>query len=237
VSLGVLAVVVSCGGAPGPGGGSGTSSVGSTSDGGLEANAVGVEAEAASPASGTGTLAGPLAFPVRWAWMDPSEPASECGANQVASGGYAATAITLFENDESLLACADGGSNNGASGRFIVIQVATSQYVMLETSNSANPPLPTQALTPGAYTIINEGENDENLCSFPVSAPIAILQVQQFGFYDAQQIAVSGTVTIDNVGPRSIAGSFNVLLGGPYGQTDGGAGQPLSGSFDAAVCP
>jgi hypothetical protein len=158
--------------------------------------------------------------------MDPSEPASECGANEVAGGGYAATAIALFENDESLLACADGGSNKGASGRFIVIQVATSQYVMLETSNSTNPPPPTQALTPSAYTIINEGENKENLCSFPVARPIAILQVQQFGLSDAQQIAVSGTVTIDSVGPRSIAGSFNVLLGGPYGQTGSSREEP-----------
>jgi hypothetical protein len=228
VSLGALAVVASCGGAPGPEG---------AADAGASANPVGTDGEAASLASATGMLAGPLAFPVQWVLMDPTEPASECGADAVASGGYAATAIVMFEDNESSLACADdAGLNRGATGRFILVEVATLQYVQ-ETTDLASPPPPTQALTAGVYTIVNQGENDEALCAEPVSAPTAILEVEQFGLNDAQQIAVSGTVTIESIGPRSIVGTFNVMLGGPFGQTDGGQGQPLSGSFNAAMCP
>jgi len=216
----VLAVAVGCG----SGGGSG----GPEPDGGGP--------DVSSVGSGTNMLSGPSAFPVRAAWMDPTEPASQCGADAVIGGGYAATSVDLFENDESSLACADGGLSRGGSGRFIDIQVGTLQYITLQTSN-ANPPPPTQALTPGVYTILNERENQENLCSVPVTTPIAVLEVLQFGLYDAQQIAISGTVTVESVGPRSIVGTFSVLLGGPYGQTDGGPGQPLSGSFGAAACP
>jgi hypothetical protein len=168
--------------------------------------------------------------------MDPTEPASQCGADAVTGGGYAATSIDLFENDEFSLACVDGGLKRAGSGRFIDIQVGTLQYVTLQTS-SANPPPPTQVLTPGVYPILNERENQENLCSVPVTTPVAVLEVLQFGLYDAQQIAISGTVTVESVTPRSISGTFSVLLGGPYGQTEGGAGQPLSGSFGAAACP
>jgi hypothetical protein len=216
--LGALVVAVGCGG------GSGGPE---PDDGGPDAPSVG---------SGTNMLSGPSAFPVRAAWMDPAEPASQCGADAVTSGGYAATSIVLFENDESSLACADGGLSRGGSGRFVDIQVGTLQYITLQTS-SANPPPATQALTPGVYPILNERENQENLCSVPVTTPISVLEVQQFGLYDAQQIAISGTVTIESVGPRSIVGTFSVLLGGPYGQTDGGPGQPLSGSFGTTACP
>ena len=69
------------------------------------------------------------------------------------------------------------------------------------------------------------------------SGATAILQMLQFGLENAQQIAISGTVTIDAVSPTSISGSYSVLLGGPYGGTDGGAPQPLTGSFDTATCP
>ena len=35
----------------------------------------------------------------------------------------------------------------------------------------------------------------------------------------------------------SIAGSFSAILGGPYGMTDGGAPDTLSGTFQASTCP
>src|SRR5579863_10442073 len=128
--LGALVVAVGCGG------GSGGFE---PDDGGPDASSVG---------SGANMLSGPSAFPVRAAWMDPAEPASQCGADAVTGGGDAATSIVLFENDEFSLACADGGLKRSGSGRFIDIQVGTLQYITLQTS-SANPPPPTQVLTPG----------------------------------------------------------------------------------------
>jgi hypothetical protein len=211
-----------------------SSSGGGTESGSGSGSSGASSGDSGSPSPGSGTLTGPQGFSVRWAWMDPSEPAEQCGADAVPDGGFAATSILLFENDESSLACGDGGLNSGGTGRFIDIEVATAQYAMQAPVQA---PQPTQALSPGTYAILNEGEDDEDLCSVQQSSPTAILQVLEFGLYDAQEIAISGTVTVDSVGPHAIAGSFDVLLGGPYGLTDGGAGQPLSGSFNAVTCP
>ncbi len=154
----------------------------------------------------------------------------QCGVDAIAGGGVAATAIDLFEKDESALACSDGGLNSAGTGRYVEIQIATAQYAMESMA-----PL-TAPLTPGTYTILDEGENDENLCSGPESTPIAIFGLFQFGLDDAQEIAIAGTVTIDDVKPHSIVGSFDVRLGGPYGQTDG-APPTLTGRFNAVTCP
>jgi hypothetical protein len=178
---------------------------------------------------GTGTLSGPSAFPVAWAWMNPSSgEATGCGgSNAIPGGGYASTVIDLFENDESAAACTDGGLNTVKMGRIIDIGVATSEYI----AGSA----PTQPLTPGTYVIDNEMQNDEDICMVKAGHN-AFLQVLDFAATNAQQIATSGTVTIATVGPHSITGSFFVVLGGPFGQTD--AGTPtLSGSFNAVTCP
>jgi hypothetical protein len=40
---------------------------------------------------------------------------------------------------------------------------------------------------------------------------------------DSLAIATSGTVTITSIGADSITGTFDVTMGGPYGQTDRGA--------------
>jgi hypothetical protein len=181
------------------------------------------------PEGGTGTATGPQSFPIKWAWMDPSQPADECAANAVSGKGFAATAIDLFENDLSSLACSDGGLGNGGTGSLINIEIATQQY--------ASQMMPfTQALAPGTYVIGNEGEDDPDLCMLP-SGSTAILQILTFGQDDAQWTAISGTVTIDTVGPTSIAGSFAVLLGGPFGQYEGGTPPSLSGAFNASTCP
>jgi hypothetical protein len=44
-------------------------------------------------------------------------------------------------------------------------------------------------------------------------------------------------VTITSIGADSVTGTFDVTMGGQYGQTDGGTSQ-LSGAFDAVMaCP
>jgi hypothetical protein len=179
---------------------------------------------------GTGSLTGPSAFPVKWVWMDSGEVTSSCGGAATSSGGVAAIAVELFEDDESSLACSDGGSlvSNG-TGRDIDLEIATTEYIQGATTL-------TQTLGPGTYVIGDEGEDDPDLCMLP-SGTNAFLEVLDFGTADdAVETAVSGTVTIDTLSATEITGTFDVYLGGPYGQTDGGP-QSLTGSFDAVPCP
>jgi hypothetical protein len=44
-------------------------------------------------------------------------------------------------------------------------------------------------------------------------------------------------VTISSIDAHSVAGSFDVTLGDAYGNTDGGAPEPMSGTFNASACP
>jgi hypothetical protein len=177
---------------------------------------------------GSATLSGPQGFPVGWASTGPT---SDCGPSTASGGGLAAASIVFFEQDVSSLVCADGGPVNGVSGRVVLIEIATSQYAKQTT------PL-TESLGPATYVIGDEGEDDEDLCMLP-SGTTAFLEISELGDGGAvaEWIGISGTVTVDSITPTSIAGSFDVLLGGPYGQTDGSAPPSLSGTFDAAGCP
>jgi hypothetical protein len=208
---------------------------GSASDAGHVADARGLDGGSprdsdAVDGAGSGTLTGSQAFTVAWALMDPSEPADECMSDAVPGGGVAATAILLAQEDLSSSVCGDGGNPDAGVGYIVNIEIATQEYAMGTTQL-------TQSLTAGTYVIGNEGEDDEDLCMLP-GGSTAILQLfDPTNPGGASSIAISGTVTIDSVGPGSIAGSFDAVMGGPYGYTDASPPPSLSGTFKAPVCP
>jgi hypothetical protein len=172
-------------------------------------------------------LTGPQGFDVRYAWFEPSQPGATCGANPVPGGPIASAYIALFENDVSSAVCAHSALSDGGIGRNVFIGIATPEYA------SRNQPL-TQALAAGAYVVGDEHQNDEDLCMLPVGATAMLMVVS--GSYSIAT-AVSGTVTITSIDDHSVAGGFDVVLGDPYGNTDGGAPESLSGTFDAGACP
>jgi hypothetical protein len=157
-------------------------------------------------------------------------PTSSCGSSNVSGGGFAAAQIVLLQdgNEAALVCSPDGGPPGGNPGSVLDLEIATSQYAAMTT------PL-TQALTPGSYVVGDEHQNDPDLCMLPTGAT-AFLQLVGLGASSPQSVSVSGTVTITSVDASAIAGSFNVTMGGPYGQIDGGTPQ-LSGSFNATACP
>jgi len=183
----------------------------------------------ATLAPGTGILSGNDGFPVKWAWMHAYAAAANCESSDASApaGGIDAIAIQLFENDESSPACSDAGLS-GAAGHFVDLEIATSSYL----TGAA----PFVALAPGTYTIGNEGENDPDLCMLSSSGGNAYLAVGELGVPDAQNLAASGTVTIDSIDAGGVVGSFQVVLGDAYGRTDAGL-STLAGSFHAETCP
>ena len=107
------------------------------------------------------------------------------------------------------------------------IGVATKQFVAFAAG-----PL-TDSLTPGTYVISNEHENDEDFCMLRDGGTAFLFVGVAYG--ESQSIAASGTVTLDRVGADSVAGTFQVTMGGLFGVVDAGS---LSGSFAAvASCP
>ena len=183
-------------------------------------------ADAPAADAGAGALTGPLAFAVAWTRMNPGEPADECRADSVASGGFAATSIVLAQNDLSSAICGDGGSVTGA---LVDLEIATAQYAAGTT------PL-TQALSPGTYVIGNEGVPDPDLCMLAANTTAILQLFDPFEASGASAIAVSGSVTVTHVDATSIGGSFAVMMQ-PPGSPDASAPQPLSGTFETSVCP
>jgi hypothetical protein len=118
---------------------------------------------------------------------------------------------------------------DASAGYWLDIEVGTSQV-------ASDAPVLTQALTPGTYVVGNEKVNDPDLCMLPQGANAFVQLLTPTG-YDAQETALSGTVTIDSIGPSGVTGSFSVLLGGPYGTTDAATPPSLSGTFNAPACP
>jgi hypothetical protein len=157
-------------------------------------------------------------------------PESPCGSSAVAGGGFAATQIVLLEKsgDISLLCSKDGGTTSSGAGRILDLEIATPQYASMKT------PV-TDALTPGSYVVGDEHQNDPDLCMLPTGTT-AFLQLLDVAGGSPTSTSVSCTVAITSISATAIAGSFNVTMGGPYGQTDGGTPQ-LSGSFNATTCP
>jgi hypothetical protein len=77
------------------------------------------------------------------------------------------------------------------------------------------------------YDISNEHENDPDLCML-TSGNAFLLYTSQG--CQTQSLAVLGTVKLTSVSGQWIAGSFDVVMGGPYGQADAGTTN-LSGVF------
>lgn len=183
----------------------------------------------AIPAAGTATLVGPQAFAVGSALMGPPLTGGCGGTTADRSSTVSQASIILTSQGLPSLLCADAGLPDGGTGFWIDIEIATTQAAMGDQEL-------TQSLAPGTYVIGNEGENDPDLCMLP-NGSTAFLQLLTPTGYDAQAIAISGTVIIDSVGIGSITGSFSVLMGGPYGFTDASPPPSLSGAFNALACP
>jgi hypothetical protein len=215
-----VSVVAACGG--------GGSQGANTTDGGPPADGPsGGGFDGAIPAAGTATLSGPQAFPVGSARMG-SSLIGGCGSQNDA--GLLATLSILISSQglPSLLCATDGGIPDGGPGDWIDIEIGTSQAAQ-------GAPI-TMALGPGVYVIGNEAQNDPDLCMLP-NGSNAFLQLLTPSGYDAQAIAISGTVTIDTLTPSTVTGTFSVLMGGPYGATDASPPPSLSGAFNATKCP
>jgi hypothetical protein len=186
--------------------------------------------------AGTGNLSGPQSFPVGRVIMGAITGGCEPDAS-AAVGIVPAVQIAFVEpGPASQQVCSTAAPPvDGGLGNVIAIGVATTQWAMY-----ASAPL-TESLTTGAYAVSNEHEDDEDLCMLGGAGSAlrgpgtAYLLLTPYGG-ESLSIATSGTVTIDSVGATFVTGSFDVLIGGPYGQTDAGA-SPLSGTFSAAACP
>jgi hypothetical protein len=185
-----------------------------------------------SPEAGSATLEGQQAFVVGSATLFPGMGGgnTDCEGKPIPAGVVPAVTIGLFPKSISASAvCADvDGGVDAGTGQFILLQIATQQWAMGTGTL-------TQSLAPATYTISNEFEDDEDLCMLQ-GGGTAILGLGPLGG-DSSSIAISGTVMLTSVGAGSVAGTFDVLMGGPYGTTDGSAPLPLSGSFDALPCP
>ena len=181
-----------------------------------------------SPA--TNGVEGALAFPVGTVVM--GYVVGGCGGNGDAGPGVVpAVQIGMFEvgHNPSFPCDEAGASTDAGVGRQITIGVATTQWATF-----AGGPL-TSSLTAGTYMISNERQDDEDLCML-TDGGSAYLTYGQVGG-QSLAIAVSGTVTLDSIAAKTLTGSLDVTMGGPYGQADGGTSH-LAGSFNASVpCP
>jgi hypothetical protein len=136
---------------------------------------------------------------------------------------FAETGFAAQNICNSTVGYPDGGTNT-----VLDVEVATAQW-------ATYPGTLTDPLVPGTYTISNEHNDAENLCKLRPGAT-AFVQIYPWGA-PSSAIAVSGTVTIDSITAGSVTGRFDVLMGGPFGQTDAAAPTPLSGEFNAIACP
>jgi hypothetical protein len=179
------------------------------------------------PSDLPGKLQGSQSFFVEQAVMSPESP---CGSSTVPGGGFAAVQILLFESnaDAARVCSKDGGGPGKNVGRILDLEIATPQYA------AKTAPL-TDSLTPGNYAVGNEHQDDPDLCMLPTGTT-AFLQLIGYESASPTSISTSGTVSITSVTDAEVQGTFDVTMGGPYGQTDGGTPQ-LSGSFYATPCP
>jgi hypothetical protein len=224
--LPALAAVAACGSSKPQPGATGPDSGSTASD------SAGPMYDGPAPDAGSAMLEGPQAFPVGSAtlFVGMGSGNTDCEGKPIPAGVLPAVTIGLFPKSISAVdVCADvDGGVDAGTGQFLLLQIATPQWAMGTGTL-------TQSLTPGAFKISNESEDDEDLCMLQ-GGGTAILGLGPVGG-DSSSIAVSGTVTLTSVGVGAVAGTFDVLMGGPYGTTDGSAPLPLSGSFDALPCP
>jgi hypothetical protein len=193
-----------------------------------------VHGEASTPAPDTGTLSGALAFSVGRVVTaapthSPFSPGGDCNGTAVETPGVISAAVILFAETgfpaqnicNSAVGLPDAGANT-----ILHIEVATAQW-------ASYPGTLTDPLVPGTFS--NEQTNSDSLCKLR-GGGTAFLEIFQWGDY-AQAIAVSGTVTLESIAASSVTGRFDVLMGGPFGQTDAAPPTPLSGTFNATACP
>ncbi len=184
-----------------------------------------------------GGLHGPHGFPIVGAWMSPQDPQAQCGLTStvLADGGIAAVGIQLFSDVSSDVACAiSNGQDAGIeTGLALNLVIGTPQFVAANLGEDAGP---LTALTPGVYTLINEGISDQNLCA---RAPGYDAVLTEFEFASGSATPLFngvGTVTIDQFNNETLSGSLDVWLVPVDGTSDVDGG-PLTGNFSASLCP
>jgi hypothetical protein len=195
-----------------------------------------LQSEASTLAPSTGTLSGALAFSIgkvitATATHSPFSSGGDCGGTTAAMPGVI-PAVAIFFAETGFAAqniCNPAvGYPDAGTNTILDLEVATAQW-------ATYPGTLTEPLVPGTYMISNEQDNEETLCKLR-GGGTAYLQIYPWGA-PSSAIAVSGTVTINSIAAGSVTGRFDVLMGGPFGQTDAAAPTPLSGEFNAIPCP
>lgn len=183
-----------------------------------------------------GGLHGPHAFPIVGARMSPPEAVCGLTSNVLADGGIAAVEIALYSSVSNAAACAvNSGQDAGIeTGLALNLVLGTPQFVAANLDKDAGPL--TQVLTPGVYTLFNEGVSDQNLCA-PVPGYDAVLTEFEFVSGNANPLFNGvGTVTIDQFSNGTLSGTLNAWLVSVDGTSDVDGG-PLTGNFSASLCP
>jgi hypothetical protein len=188
-----------------------------------------------SSLAGTNSLSGSFAFTVGSAALDPTIGMDECNFQAaLPNGSYATLGIVMTSWANACTAT----QGNPTSGSAIVIQLASTTYSTTGGSTDAQ----AAPIALGPHTIDYEGEDDEDLCMLDHSGSSAIVQVIQFVSPDSGAdpivaIGASGTVTLDALDATHAAGSFDVMLAPWKVGPDTAHQVPLSGTFDAMLCP
>jgi hypothetical protein len=182
--------------------------------------------DAAIPAPGTATVTGTGGFPGGSARFATDLTG---GCNSTDDAGIPAHLVILISSQglPSVL-CPDAGAPTTGPGDWLDIEIATNQIVQRQ-------PI-TQGIAPGTYVIGNENQNDPDVCMLP-DGTNAFAQLLVPGGTNAQELSMSGTVTLDTVSPTSVTGSFSLVMGDPYGRTDASPPPAISGAFNATTCP
>jgi hypothetical protein len=208
----------------------GACSGGGAATGGLNPVDAQAQREASTLAAGTGSLTGALAFSIGKVIMSTAITSGTCSGTDVPTPGVI-PAVAIFFAETGFAAqniCyPTAGLPTAGTNTVLDLEVATAQW-------ATYPGTLTDPLVPGTYTISDEQKRNEDLCKLR-GGGTAYLQIYPWGNNSVAN-AVSGTVTIESIATASVTGRFDVLMSGPFGQTDAGVPTPLSGEFNVAAC-
>ena len=186
--------------------------------------------DASPPVAGQGTLEGNLAFPVGAVAMGFVTGGCSDLTGDAGAGVVPAVQIAIVQAGAASESICSGSASSpdGGPDSAVYIGIATTQWATYSRATL------TESLTPGTFTVGNEHLDDEDLCMLAPGSSAYLLFGTAHG--ESLAIAVSGTVTLDTIAAGAVAGRFDVILGGPFGETDAGTSR-LSGTFDAVACP
>jgi hypothetical protein len=166
--------------------------------------------------------------------MSPDYPEADCGmiSDVLADGRIAALGLQLLSDVSTAAACAEDGG--AFSGLALNIVLGTPQFVYANLRPDGGPLI--QALSPGVYTLENEGVSDQDLCTISVGADAVMTEFEFTAGVATPLYNGVGTVTITQFDGNTLVASLDawlVAVDGGLG-VDGG---PLTGNFSASFCP